>query len=69
MRRLFFARKAYSTHFTRRVEKNIFLPSRLKVPLLLLALDRESCICGLVRQKNRISGAFFTFSPYRCVIY
>ena len=33
--------------------ENKFLPSRSKVPLLLPAPDREGCISGLVRQKNR----------------
>ena len=31
-----------------------FLPSGLKVPLSLPAPDRECCIFGLTRQKNRI---------------
>ena len=54
MRRLFFARRAYSTHFTRRVENNFFLPSGPKVSLSLPAPDCECCIFGLTRQKNRI---------------
>ena len=32
----------------------LFLPSGPKVPLLFPALDREGCIFGRARQKNRI---------------
>ena len=38
----------------RRGENLLFLPSGPKVPLSLPAPDRECCIFGLTRQKNRI---------------
>ena len=37
-----------------KISKSYFLPSGPKVPLSVPAPDRECCIFGLARQKNRI---------------
>ena len=46
--------KYFFLHYIVTLGKIFFLPSGPKVPLLLPAPDREGCIFGLARQKNRI---------------
>ena len=54
MRRLFFARRAYNTHFTRRVVKNSFPHSTRKVHTLRPAVQEQSSDFTLTITKNSI---------------